>query len=165
MIFNEPKSDIQLRMFIAEMLKDKIECDNYGELCEKAYKFIANGIVLPPQEKDHFAEAMKNLSSGLTQAMQLNKQLDDIANSLPKPKIETDEKEEELKNLYVKHGNKGIIWKGETCFICGYSTEFNYLIAGSKKRCLGDSISKDDKIFDTGVYRSYFYVPKDIVKE
>lgn len=108
---------------------------------------------------------MKNLSSSLTQAVRANKELDDIANSLPKPKMETDEKEEELKNLYVKHGDKEIIWKGEICFICGYSTEFDCLIAGNKKRCLGDSISKDDKVFDPGVYRSYFYVPKNIIKE
>lgn len=162
MIFNEPKSDIQLRMFVAEMLKDKIECDNYAELCEKAYKFITNGIALPPQEKDQFAEVMKNLASGLTQAMQNG---GNIADSLPKPKIETDEKEEELKNLYVKHGNKEIIWKGEICFICGYSTEFDCFIAGCQKPCLGNSISIDDKVFDPGVYRSYFYVPKYIIKE
>lgn len=163
MIFNEPKSELQVRLHIAEMLKDKIECDNYAELCEKAYKFITNGIVLPPQEKDAFAEVMKDLTSGLTQAMQVNKQLDDIANSLPKPKIE--DKEEELKNLYVKHGNKEILWDGEPCFICGYSTEFDCLIAGCQERYLGNSISTDDMLFDNGAYYSYFYVPKDIVKE
>lgn len=163
MIFNEPKSDIQLRMFVAEMLKDKIECANYAELCEKAYKFITNGIVLPPQEKDQFAEVMKNLTSGLTQAIQANKQLDDIANSLPKPQI--DDKKEELKDLYLKHAGKEILWDGEPCFICGYSTEFNCLIAGCQERYLGNSISKDDILFDNGTYNSYFYVPKDIVKE
>lgn len=162
MIFTEPKSDIQLRMFVADMLKDKIECDNYGELCEKAYKFITNGIVLPPQEKDQFAEVMKNLTSGLKQAIQNG---GNVVESLPKPKMETDGKEEELKNLYVKHGNKEINWKGEICFICGYSTEFDCLIAGCQKPCLGNSISKDDVLFDNGTYYSYFYVPKDIVKE
>lgn len=162
MIFNEPKSELQVRLHIAEMLKDKIECDNYAELCEKAYKFITNGIALPPQEIDQFAEVMKNLTSGLTQAIQNG---GNVVESLPKPKIETDEKEEELKNLYVKHGNKGINWKGEPCFICGYSTEFDCLIVGCLKRGLGDCISKDDMLFDNGTYYSYFYVPKYIVKE
>lgn len=160
MIFNEPKSVIQLRMFVAEMLKDKIECDNYAELCEKAYKFITNGIVLPPQEKDQFAEVMKNLTSGLTQAIQNG---GNIVESLPKPK--TDDNKEELKNLYLKHAGKVIVWNGEICFIYGYSTEFDCLIAGCRKLGIGNSISKDDMLFDNGTYNSYFYVPKDIVKE
>ena len=35
MIFTEPKSELQVRLHIAEMLKDKIECDNYAELAKK----------------------------------------------------------------------------------------------------------------------------------
>lgn len=164
MIFNEPKSDIQLRMFVAEMLKDKIECDNYAELCEKAYKFITNGIVLPPQEKDQFAEVMKNLTSGLTQVMQVNKQLDDIANSLPKPQI--DDKEEKLKELAEKNIGREVTGKEFPRYICGYSVEFDCLIAGTlndteKGVTLGDT----DYLLHNPNFRNYFYVPKDIVKE
>lgn len=164
MIFTEPKSELQVRLHIAEMLKDKIECDNYAELCEKAYKFITNGIVLPPQEKDQFAEAMKNLTSGLTQAMQVNKQLDDIANSLPKP--QTDDKEEELKELAEKYKGKHITYKEALCYICGYSVEFDCLIAGTDYN-IGKSINIDDSdcIIVSPRFAHYLYVPKDIVKE
>lgn len=159
MIFTEPKSELQVRLHIAEMLKDKIENDNYLELCEKAYKFITNGVVLPPQEEDAFAKVMSNLTSGLTQAIQNG---GNIVESLPKSQI--DDKKEELKNLYLKHAGRAIVWNGETCFIYGYSTEFDCLIAGCRKIGLGNSISKDDMLFDNGTYNSYFYVPKDIVK-
>lgn len=47
MIFNEPKSELQVRLHIAEMLKDKVEQPNYSELCEKALKFVMDGIELP----------------------------------------------------------------------------------------------------------------------
>lgn len=43
MIFTEPKSELQVRLHVAEVLKDKIECDNYGELCEKMFIYITNG--------------------------------------------------------------------------------------------------------------------------
>ena len=52
MIFTEPKSELQVRLHIAEMLIDKIENDNYSELCEKMFIWVTNGIVLPPQEVD-----------------------------------------------------------------------------------------------------------------
>lgn len=164
MIFNEPKSELQVRLHIAELLKDKIECDNYAELCEKAYKFITNGIVLPPQEKDQFAEVMKNLTSGLTQAMQVNKQLDDIAKSLPKP--QTDDKEDKLRELAEKNIGREVTGKEFPRYICGYSVEFDCLIAGAfndseKGVTLGDT----DCLLHNPNFRNYFYVPKDIVEE
>lgn len=162
MIFNEPKSELQVRLHIAEMLKDKIECDNYGELCEKAYKFITNGIVLPPQEKDPFAEVMKDLTSGLTQAMKVNKQLDDIANSLPKPQI--DDKEEKLKELASRNLKRLVTYKDIPCYICGYSVDFDCLIAGTHDTNIeGFTLSNSDMIL--AVFANNFYVPKDIVKE
>ena len=146
------------------MLKDKIENDNYAELCEKAYKFVTNGIVLPPQEIDQFAEVMKNLTSGLTQAMQVNKQLDDIANSLPKPQTETDDKEEKLKELANKYLKKRVTYKGVNCYICGYSVDFDCLIAGTNDTSIeGVTLSNTDMIL--AVFANYFYVSKDIVKE
>lgn len=159
MIFNEPKSDIQLRMFVAEILKDKIECDNYAELCEKAYKFITNGIVLPPQEKDEFAEVMKNLTSGLTRAIQNGR---DITDELPLMPIKGS-REQELKELANKYLCKHIQWKDTACIICGYSVEFDCLIAGTHTVANGDKLSDTDVIFS--VCANYFYVPKDIVKE
>ena len=163
MIFTEPKSELQVRLHIAEMLKDKIECDNYAELCEKAYRFITNGIVLPPQEKDQFAEVMKDLTSGLTQAMQVNKQLDDIANSLPKP--QTDEKEEKLKELANKHLKRLVTYKGVNCYICGYSVEFDCLIAETFDDMAGGVLLGDKDRVLCHDYPFYLYVPKDIVKE
>ena len=127
MIFNEPKSELQVRLHIAEMLKDKIENDNYAELCEKAYKFITNGITLPPQEKDHFAEVMKNLTSGLTQAIQNGGNITDALPSMPIK----GSKEEELKELAEKYKGKHITYREAPCYICGYSVEFDCLIAGT----------------------------------
>lgn len=163
MIFNEPKSELQVRLHIAEMLKDKIENDNYAELCEKAYKFITNGIALPLQEKDQFAEVMKNLTSGLTQAMQVNKQLDDIANSLPKP--QTNEKEEKLKELANKNLKRLVTYKGVNCYICGYSVEFNCLIAETFDEIAGNVLLSDQDCVLCNDYPFHLYVPKDIVKE
>lgn len=163
MIFNEPKSELQVRLHIAEMLKDKIECENYGELCEKAYKFITNGIVLPPQEEDAFAKVMSNLTSGLTQAMQVNKQLDDIANSLPKP--QTNEKEEKLKELANKHLKKLVTHKGVNCYICGYSVDFDCLIAETFDDIAGGVLLGDKDCVLCHDYPFFLYVPKDIVKE
>lgn len=163
MIFNEPKSDIQLRMFVAEMLKDKIECDNYAELCEKAHKFITNGIALPPQEKDQFAEVMKNLTSGLTQAIQANKQLDDIANSLPKP--QTNDTEEKLKDLANRNLKRSVTYKGVNCYICGYSVDFDCLIAETFDEIAGNVSLSDNDCILCHDYPFYLYVPKDIVKE
>lgn len=160
MIFNEPKSDIQLRMFVAEMLKDKIECDNYAELCEKAYKFITNGIVLPPQEKDQFAEVMKNLTSGLTQAMQNG---GNIVESLPKP--QTDDKENKLKELATKHLKRLVTYKGVNCYICGYSVDFDCLIAETFDDIAGGVLLGDKDCVLCHDYPFYLYVPKDIVKE
>lgn len=164
MIYIDGTSELHIRLHIAEMLKDKIENDNYSELCEKAYKFITNGIVLPPQEKDQFAEAMKNWTSGLTQAMQINKQLDDIANSLPKP--QTDDKEEKLKELAEKNIGREVTGKEFPRYICGYSVEFDCLIVGAfndseKGVTLGDT----DYLLHNPNFHNYFYVSKDIVKE
>lgn len=161
MIFTEPKSELQVRLHIAEMLKDKIENDNYAELCEKAYKFITNGIALPSQEKDQFAEVMKNLTSGLTQAIQNG---GNIVESLPKP--QTDDKEEKLKELANKHLKRLVTYKDTPCYICGYSVEFDCLIAGTFDN-IENSISLDDKdcVLYKAFYTQYIYVPKDIVKE
>lgn len=72
MIFNEPKSDIQPRMFVAEMLKDKIECDNYSELCEKAYKFVTNGIVTTPPCRNAYNEGKKDEYGALVWYIDIN---------------------------------------------------------------------------------------------
>lgn len=161
MIFNEPKSELQVRLHIAAMLKDKIENDNYSELCEKMFIWVTNGIVLPPQEKDQFAEVMKNLTSGLTQAIQNG---GNIANSLPKP--QTDDKECKLKGLAEKNIGREVTGKEFPRYICGYSVEFDCLIAGTlndteKGVTLGDT----DYLLHNPNFRNYFYVPKDIVKE
>lgn len=130
----------------------------------KVSDIFTNGVVLPPQEKDQFAEVMKNLTSGLTQAIQANKQLDDIANSLPKP--QTDDKEDELKELAEKYKGKHITYSEKPCYICGYSVDFDCLIAGTD--CdIGKSMNIDDSdcIIVSPRFSYYFYVPKDIVKE
>jgi hypothetical protein len=143
------------------MLKDKIENDNYAELCEKAYKFITNGIALPPQEKDQFAEVMKNLTSGLSQVIQNGGNISDALPSMPIK----GSKEEELKELADKNLLKSVAYNDVVCYICGYSVEFDCLIAGTfddRVRC--KTISDNDCLLRSH-YPYYLYVPKDIVKE
>lgn len=158
MIFTEPKSELQVRLHIAEMLKDKIENDNYAELCEKAYKFITNGVVLPQTAKDPLEETMLNLSK----AIQNGGNITDALPSMPK----VDNKEEKLKELAYKNLKRLVTYKDIPCYICGYSVEFDYLIAGYNGsygiECFP---SPDDKFIDGATYNHYLYVPKDIVKE
>lgn len=160
MIFTEPKSELQVRLHIAEMLKDKIENDNYSELCEKMFIWVTNGIVLPPQEKDEFAEAMKNLTSGLTQAIQNGGNITDALPSMPIK----GSKEEELKELAYKHLKRLVTYKDIPCYICGYSVEFDCLIAGTHDTTIdGGKLGNTDVLVD--ICPRYIYVPKDIVKE
>lgn len=158
MIFTEPKSELQVRLHIAEMLKDKIECDNYAELCEKAYKFITNGVVLPQTAKNPLEETMLNL----LQAIQNG---GNISDALPSMSIKGS-KEEELKELANKHLKRLVTYKDIPCYICGYSVEFDCLIAGYNNGSgSGFFLSSDDKFIDGATYNHYLYVPKDIVKE
>ena len=157
MIFTEPKSELQVRLHIAEMLKDKIENDNYAELCEKAYKFITNGVVLPQTAKDPLEETMLNLSKAIQNG-------GNIAESLPKP--QTDDKECKLKELAEKNIGREVTGKEFPRYICGYSIEFDCLIAGTLNNTeKGVTLGDTDCLLHNPNFRSYYYVPKDIVKE
>ena len=156
MIFTEPKSELQVRLHIAEMLKDKIENDNYAELCEKAYKFITNGVVLPQTAKDPLEETMLNLSKAIQNG-------GNISDALPSMPIKGS-KEEELKELANKNLKRLVTYKDIPCYICGYSVEFDCLIAGTHDTNIeGVTLSNTDMIL--AVFANNFYVPKDIVKE
>lgn len=157
MIFNEPKSELQVRLHIAEMLKDKIENENYAELCEKAYKFITNGVVLPQTAKDPLEETMLNISKAIQNG-------GNIADALPSiPKVNNNE--EELKELANRNLKRVVTHKDIPCYICGYSVEFDCLIAGTfENRGNGILLGDNDCILYQGFYNKYFYVPKDIVK-
>lgn len=155
MIYTEPKSELQVRLHIAEMLKDKIENDNYAELCEKAYKFITNGVVLPTTAKDPLEETMLNLSKAIQNGGNIN----DMLPSMPK----MDNKEQALKELAEKYEGKHIIYGGHPCYICGYSVEFDCLIIGTHDT-VENGITLGDTDVNFGFFANYFYVPKDIVK-
>jgi hypothetical protein len=140
------------------MLKDKIENDNYAELCEKAYKFITNGVVLPQTAKDPLEETMLNLSK----AIQNGGNITDALPSIPK----VNNNEEELKELAYKHLHRLVTYKDIPCYICGYSVEFDCLIAGTfENRGNGILLGDNDYVLYQAFYDRYFYVPKDIVKE
>ena len=161
MIFTEPKSELQVRLHIAEMLKDKIENDNYSELCEKMFTWVTNGIVLPLQEEDAFAKVMSNLTSGLTQAMLNGGNITDELPSIPK----VNNNEEELKELANKHLKRRVTHKGVNCFICGYSVEFDCLIAETFDNIAGGVLLGDKDCVLCHDCPFYLYVPQDIVKE
>lgn len=155
MIFSEPKSELQVRLHIAELLKDKIEYDNYSELCEKMFIWVTNGIVLPLTAKDPLEETMLNLSKAIQNG-------GNIVDSLPQvPQLNY--KEVTLQELATKNSKKMINYKDENFFICGYSLEFDCLIAGNdNKNVESDKLGHTDVLFD--IFSRYIYVPKDVVK-
>lgn len=155
MIFSEPKSELQVRLHIAEMLKDKIECDNYSELCEKMFIWVTNGIVLPLTAKDPLEETMLNLSKAIQNG-------GNIVNSLPQvPQI--NHKEVALQELATKNSKRIVNYKDECFHICGYSLEFDCLIAGNNNTNIeSDKLGDTDVLFD--IFPRYIYVPKNIVK-
>lgn len=158
MIYNDGNSELQIRLHIAEMLKDKVEQDNFEELCNKVLRFVMDGIELPKFKKTPAEEAAEMLSKTFLFANPLQDALKELGKGdLPKPK------EEELRELANKHLKRLVTYKDIPCYICGYSTEFNCLIAGTNDEC-DDSI----KIGDTDVIIQpcdhYFYVGRDVIK-
>lgn len=158
MIYNDGTSELQIRLHIAEMLKDKVEQDNYNELCEKALKFVMNGIELPKVKKNLVEEATEMLSKTFLLSNPLQDALKELGKGdLPKPK------EDELKDIATKYKGKGVVYRGYCCRICGYSTEFDCLIAGTNEDC-DDSINISERDVIVQSFNAYFYVGKDIVK-
>lgn len=159
MIYNDGNSELHIRLHIAEMLKDKVEQPNYSELCEKALKFVLDGIDLPKVKKNPMEEATEMLSKTFLFSNPLQDVLKELGKGdLPKPK------EDELKDIATKYKGKGVVYKGYCCRICGYSPEFNCLIAGTNIKC-NDSVTlgHTDVLLDES-FNAYFYVGKDIVK-
>lgn len=151
MIYNDGTSELHIRLHIAEMLKDKIEQDNYNELCEKALKFVMNGIDLPKVKKNPVEEAAEMLSKLATSG------LDEIEKTkLPKK----DTKENELESIAKNWNGYGFTHEGHLCYICGYSTEFNCLIAGTYDDCEYADVLGNTDVFDKK-YNHYFYIPLD----
>ena len=153
MFINDLNSELNIRLHIAEMLKDKIEQENYAKLCEKALRFVMNGIELPKVKKNPMDESMEMLSK-----LAINS-LDEYEKAkLFPPKPQTDE----LKELCEKHIHEIIIVKCHKCFICGYSKDFDCIIAGTNDDCENsDKIGENDVIIQP--YKHYFYVGKNIV--
>lgn len=149
MFFTEPKSELQIRMHIAEMLKDKIEQDNYSELCEKMFIWVTNGIELPQKEKDP-------LNDFLTETMRKISESIGDSSDLPKPI----EKKSPIIELYEK--NKGREIQDlllPPVVVCGYSIDFDCLIGGTDIPTL-DKTSVDDSDFVDKKYERYRYISK-----
>jgi hypothetical protein len=143
------------------MLKDKVEQPNYSELCEKALKFVMDGIELPKIKKTPAEEAADMFTKTFLFANPLQDALKELKNGdLPKTK------EEELRELANKNLKRLVTHKDIPCYICGYSVEFDCLIAGTflsteKGVILGDN----DCILHKADYEQFIFVPKDILKE
>lgn len=159
MIYSDGTSELHIRLHIAEMLKDKVEQPNYSELCEKALKFVMDGIELPKIKKTPAEEAADMFTKTFLFANPLQEALKELKKGdLPKTK------EEELKELANKHLKRLVTYKDIPCYICGYSVEFDCLIAGTHDTNIeGITLSNTDMIL--AVFANNFYVPKDIVKE
>jgi hypothetical protein len=158
MIYNDGNSELHIRLHIADMLKDKVEQDNYNELCEKALKFVMNGIELPKIKKTPAEEA----ADMFTKTFLFSNPLQDALKELKKgdlPKSNDDE----LKELCDKNIHESVLVYNHKCFICGYSTEFDCLIAGTNEDCDNDvKIGENDVIIQP--CKHYFYVGKGIIK-
>lgn len=158
MIYTDGTSELHIRLHIAEMLKDKVEQSDFEELCNKVLRFVMDGIELPKVKKTPAEEAADMFTKTFLFANPLQDALKELGKGdLPKPN------EDELKDIATKYKGKGVVYKGYCCRICGYSPEFNCLIAGTNDEC-DDSI----KIGDTDVIIQpcdhYFYVGRDVIK-
>ena len=159
MIYNDGTSELHIRLHIAEMLKDKVEQPNYSELCEKALKFVLDGIELPKIKKTPAEEA----ADMFTKTFLFDNPIQDALKELKKGDLPKT-KEEELKELANKHLKRLVTYKDIPCYICGYSVDFDCLIAGTHDTNIeGVTLSNTDMIL--AVFANNFYVPKDIVKE
>lgn len=157
MIYNDGNSELHIRLHIAEMLKDKVEQPNYNELCEKALKFVLDGIELPKIKKTPAEEAADMFTKTFLFANPIQDALKELEKGeLPKSK------EEELKGLCEKHIHESCVIKNHKCFICGYSVEFDCLIAGTFEDC-DDSIKIGDNDVIIQPCKHYFYVGKEVV--
>lgn len=161
MIYTDGTSELHIRLHIAEMLKDKVEQPNYSELCEKALKFVMDGIELPKINKTPAEEAADMFTKTFLFANPIQDALKELKkDDLPKTK------EDELKELANKNLKRLVTYKDIPCYICGYSVEFDCLIAGTfENRGKGILLGDNDSILYQAFYDRYFYVPKDIVKE
>lgn len=159
MIYTDGSSELHIRLHIAEMLKDKVEQPNYSELCEKALKFVMDGIELPKIKKTPAEEAADMFTKTFLFANPIQDALKELKKGdLPKTK------EDELKELAYKHLKRLVTYKDIPCYICGYSVDFDCLIAGTNDTSMkGVTLSNTDMIL--AVFANNFYVPKDIVKE
>lgn len=156
MIYNDGNSELHIRLHIAEMLKDKIEQDNYIELCERAFIFVTNGIDLPKVKKNPLDEAVDMLAKSMKQIQT------DMSSAYIIGETAPSEKESELKKAAKRWQGYCFTHKNHLCFICGYSDEFNCLIAGTYDECdNADTLGRSDFILDVNKYRGYFYIPYD----
>lgn len=154
MIYNDGTSELQIRLHIAEMLKDKVEQDNYNELCEKAFIFVTNGIDLPKVKKNPLDEAVDMLAKSMKQIQTDMSSIDIIGETAP-PK-----KESELKKAARRWQGYCFTHQNHLCYICGYSDEFNCLIAGTYEDCEYADVLGNTDVFDKK-YNHYFYIPLD----
>lgn len=160
MIYTDGTSELHIRLHIAEMLKDKVEQPNYSELCEKALKFVMDGIELPKIKKTPAEEATEMFTKTFLFANPIQDALKELKKGdLPKTK------EEELKELANKNLKRLVTYKDIPCYICGYSVEFDCLIAGAFDEIAGNVSLSDNDCILCHDYPFYLYVPKDIVKE
>ena len=159
MIYTDGTSELHVRLHIAEMLKDKVEQSNYSELCEKTLKFVMNDIELPKIKKTPAEEATDMFTKTLLLGNPLQEALKELKKGdLPKTK------EDELKELTNNNLKRLVIYKNIPCYICGYSIEFDCLIAGTYDTNIeGVNLSNTDVIL--AIFANNFYVPKDIVKK
>jgi hypothetical protein len=143
------------------MFKDKVEQPNYSELCEKALKFVIDGIELPKIKKTPAEEA----ADMFTKTFLFGNPLQDALKELKKGDLPKT-KEDELKELANKNLKRLVTYKDIPCYICGYSVEFDCLIAGAFENSgNGILLGDNDCVLHQAFYNRYFYVPKDIVKE
>lgn len=159
MIYNDGNSERQIRLHIAEMLKDKVEQSDFEELCNKVLRFVMDGIELPKVKKTPAEEAADMFTKTFLFANPLQDALKGLGKGdLPKTK------EDELRELANKNLKRLVTYKDIPCYICGYSVDFDCLIAGTHDTNIeGVTLSNTDMIL--AVFANNFYVPKDIVKE
>lgn len=141
MIYNDGNSELNIRLHIAEMLKDMIEQDNYEELCNKALKFIMDGIDLSKVKKSSLEEASDLLA---------NIQITKFEEIEPEEEFQIPVKETELERLCKDNILKKVTYKNHKCYVCGYSPELDSIILGSNEEFEGNIT-----LYDTDILLNY----------
>lgn len=163
-LFNHTLLDV--RIFVAQMLRNKIRRKDYEKLFDRMVNSIVKGIDLPPakHQQENFFDVINNTLQSM--------KFPTIAN-LDLPIIK--DNENPIKRAYEKYKGKTILQDRDKRTpiqgtIVGYSEEFSCLIAATKELTSGVKLGEKDIVFmdsfaDKEEYRFFYISIQEVEKQ